>query len=141
MVHHSDPLMVDAARACRFYLAQLLPHDDVESVDSAIRAVLERATMENADIKLEQIFGAHPALHDWVAAYFEHGIPMEFLEYAERSAIPPGDMAPLPPPAKFVCPVDENFLIFARLAFARPSKCPDHAVQLIPAADNERQVT
>jgi hypothetical protein len=129
----TDDLVLDAARAVRPYLARLVAAEDVSQVDGALQAALERGRTENVDDELERLFASRPLLEDWVSAYLEHGVPLEFVEHVERAARPPGDPAVLPLPARFVCPVDGDYVRFARLAFEPPGMCPDHLVQLVSA--------
>jgi hypothetical protein len=126
-----DEEVLEAARAVRPYLADLLGQPDAEQIDGAIGDLLRRSASANVDRQLLELFDSRADLRDWVAVFWEYGLPPDFAVYRERSLPPPGDPAPLPVPERFVCPVDGNYVRFVRAAFEDAGTCPDHHVSLV----------
>lgn len=123
----TDEVVVEAARAVRAYLGDLLSEgDDRAGFDCELVAALRRAPVENVEEDFDRLFESRPAVRDWVAVFYEYGVPPDLVDVTERSVRLPGDPAPLALPDLYVCPVDGNYSRYVRLAFASPGTCPDH---------------
>jgi hypothetical protein len=82
-------IILDAARALRAYLPELVGPDRAAPLDRELAELLERPGDEDVPDRLAAIFEREERVHVWVAEYFTYGAPGDVAE-TERVAPLPG---------------------------------------------------
>ncbi|MFB4270038.1 hypothetical protein [Nonomuraea sp. GTA35] len=109
-------IILDAARALRAYLPELVGPDRAAPLDRELAELLERPGDEDVPDRLAAIFEREERVHVWVAEYFTYGAPGDVAE-TERVAPLPG--VPRPPgPERYAC-AHGDFVFYRR----RPPGC------------------
>jgi hypothetical protein len=129
--------IVDAARAIRAYLPDLIP-DTAQEIDDQLAAVLSPTVSTDQERRIRALLSSRAETSEWAAAFLELGMPPEIYPYQERGWAPEGMVGVLstgPRPIagkRFKCP-EEDF------DFYRPSVgdplplCITHHRDLVPA--------
>jgi hypothetical protein len=123
-------IILDAARALRAYLPELVGPDRAAPLDRELAELLERPGDEDVPDRLAAIFEREERVHVWVAEYFTYGAPGDVAE-TERVASLPG--VPRPPgPERYAC-AHGDFVFYRRTVAALVPECPTHRTALVLA--------
>src|SRR3954463_10135018 len=119
-----DPIL-EAARAIRPYLAELLPADTATELDGTLAALLEH----RAAGELRDVLARFPRTREWTSEFLAYGLPPEVAVLRESGTTsPPGHGDPVGVP-KYVCPSGD--FTFYRHAVGQPvPACPTHHCDL-----------
>lgn len=125
-----DTLLLDAARAIRGFLPELVEQCFAAEVDDELVRLL--ALAEEGKPVLEQVaavLSRSPETLDWVSAYLEHGVPPEFAEVRERVFQGLEGVPAAPAPEKYRCP-SGDFVFYRRSVGIPVPQCPTHQIPL-----------
>jgi hypothetical protein len=122
--------ILEAARAARAYLPELIPDDHAE-VDRELAALLRDVDRDPGAVdRILAVFEDHVELKEWTAAFMERGYPEDVAEEIERyDGELPGRGIDLPG-TKFVCPQGDYAWYRRMVGQAVPEECPTHHVPL-----------
>jgi hypothetical protein len=126
-----DSRIIDAARAVRPHLSELLGPDRAAAVDADLAHLLN-ASPPLGDIErlILEALARHPATHGWAATFLEHGTPPDLSRVAEKGyQAPPGTGSTTTIP-RFACP--QGDYVWYRRSVGEPiPACPSHRVALL----------
>ena len=127
-------LVLDAARAVRPYLPELVGAECAADIDARVAGLIDRASAGvDPTVDLLAALEADDRVRDWVAGYLWHGMPPDLAVDIERNlARPPGAGQPLDAaPERFECPIGHDYTRFRRLAAQDMGSCPTHDAALV----------
>lgn len=122
--------ILEAARAIRGYLSELLGAEPAARVDAALTVLLASGGDDVEDRIIEE-FDRHDTTRDWAATFLELGMPPDLAQYGERVfAVTPGhgDAVRIP---KFACPRGD-YSWYRHAVGEEPPLCPSHALAVEP---------
>ena len=120
-----DTVILDAARAIRPYLADLVGLEEAESVDAELAELLAQAVAgRNVDDAILGALSADAVLRDWTAAFLQTRRP-PVADRGVRSYEPLAGAAPPTHPTVFACPYGD-YVWYERSPRALIPACPTH---------------
>jgi len=126
-----DEVVLEAARAIRFYLPDLTG-PGAEGLDEQLASLLAAAGRGELVVeRLLDVLDDHPATHSWVAGFLEYQLPPEAVETRERYAGLPGHGEVTRAP-RFLCPSGDFSWYRTRVGLV-PPRCPTHGFELARA--------
>ena len=132
----NDPLVLECARAIRLYLPDLLGAEEkANSVDLALAELLAQADQgHQVEERILDLLREPSDVHNWAAAFLQHGVPPDIVQYVDRSSYQPpaGDGDPVGA-LKYACPVAGDTLWWRRAIGQEVPRCLTHGVPLQPA--------
>lgn len=130
-----DDVIIEAARAIRAYLPELVGTAEAETIDRQLVDLLARAQDDPACVeRILELLGRRDATAEWTAVLLESGYPpdvRELVEQRERYAGLAGHGEPPPAPRRYACP-EGDFVRWRRGAEPLPT-CPEHGLALEPS--------
>ncbi len=129
-----DDAILEAMRAIRAYLPDLVGIAEVGGIDRELADLLARASDDPAvaDRGL-RVLERHEATAEWVATFLDGGYPPDLqalIEQRERYSGLPGHGDPPPVARRYACPKGD-FVRWRRGAAPLPP-CPTHGLALAP---------
>jgi hypothetical protein len=127
-----DDRILEAARAVRAYLPELIPTEHAE-LDRQLAAILLDADRDPTAVeRFLVLLEEHRELAEWTSGFVERGYPEDLAEVIERGyGEPPGEGIDLPG-TKFTCP-EGDYVWYRRMVNQPVPGCPTHGVPLRPA--------
>lgn len=121
-------ILLEAARAIRPYLTELLDPQVAADIDSLLAQQLAAADKTNAEDAIRRTLLSQRPTADWWAAFLEHGVPPEVLPAMIRLNELPGDGQNVAA-ARYICPYSDFVWYRISVGVAVPS-CPTHGLRL-----------
>jgi hypothetical protein len=125
--------VLEAARAIRPYLSQLLPHADAEVADKRLELILQTSTDDAArSQEIRALLATAEPTREWLRLYLEEQKPAEEILKIMRTYQPlPGKSGAIASP-RYRCPVAScHQTWYRRDASAEIPTCPIHGVKLV----------
>ncbi|HZC98624.1 MAG TPA: hypothetical protein VFA46_00015 [Actinomycetes bacterium] len=126
--------VIEAAKAIRYYLPELLDADRPDEVDHRL-LVLLRQEDQGTDVEaqiVDVLMAQKPTWH-WAATFVESGLPPGFPQATRGPARLPGMGSPVRA-RRYVCPVDGLFSWYRQTAREEIPCCKDHpTMRLVPS--------
>jgi hypothetical protein len=125
--------VLQAARAIRPYLSQLLPHTDAEVADKRLELILQTSTDDEArSQEILSLLSAAEPTQEWMRLYLEEQKPADEILKIMRTYHPlPGKSGAIASP-RYRCPVAScHQTWYRREASAEIPDCPIHGVKLV----------
>lgn len=122
----AEDLLLEAARAVRPHLYELLPTPEAAKVDQALAEALNGPAADREQIAT--IVQKAAAVHAWVAEFVTEAVD----ETRERYQGLPGDPRP-GAPVRYACPEGADFVFYRRSPAIEVPPCPTHRLPLTPA--------
>jgi hypothetical protein len=123
----NDESILDAARAIRPFLQELVPLEAAE-LDKHLADLLAQAVQgEKVTNKIVKGLSNRDSTREWVAQFLKEGAPP--VSRASGSLPPPGDPKPVLAP-KYVCP-QGDYTWYQMSAGSIIPSCPTHHVSLV----------
>jgi hypothetical protein len=121
--------VVEAARAIRGYLPDLLDGPDAVSVDAALAAVLGSSSPDG--VRILEVLRLRPATRDWLVAFLETGLPPDLAPPTEKAFAPlPGSGGHVDA-TRYRCPVADDYIWYRRSVGLPVPRCPTCHVPLV----------
>lgn len=123
--------MLEAARAVRPHLAELLPAPEADAIDSALAAVLNSGSAPGGmDDKIAEVLRRQSSVQEWAAAFTSELVAGPVAERGYSGL--PGDPRP-GEPVRYACPRGD-FVFYRRTPAIAVPDCLTHHIPLVPAA-------
>jgi hypothetical protein len=121
---------LDAARAIRSYLPELLGESDAAASTDARLAALLHASQDGKPVTdaVAGVLAERSVTRNWAAHFLERGCPPDVV--ATERSVPGGPPVTVLPAPRFVCP-SGDFAWWQRAAGVEPPNCPSHDQPLI----------
>ncbi len=129
----SDEQILEAARAIRPYLAELVG-PDADRVDEELAALLARSRDgEHGEVEglILDCLMRNPATHDWAARFLIHQRPAD-AGTGQRGYDPLGGEGELVAALRFACPEGGDTVWYRRSVGQKPPICTTHGLTLQP---------
>jgi hypothetical protein len=133
-----DDLLVEAARAVRPHLGELLPAPEAAEVDRGLAEALNHPGVDRERVAV--VVRGQAAVHAWVAEFVTHAVTdHDDLNVpskspgAERYQGLPGDPRP-GAPVRYACPEGADFVFYRRSPAIAVPQCPTHRLPLSPGS-------
>jgi hypothetical protein len=131
----AEDLLLEAARAVRPHLYELLPAPEAAEVDRALAEALSREPGEPAHEpggpdheRVAAILRGSAAVHAWVAEFVTEAVDAPHERYQGL----PGDPRP-GAPVRYACPEGADFVFYRRSPAIEVPRCPTHQLALTSA--------
>ena len=120
---------LDAARAIRSYLPELLGAPDASSTDARLAELLH-AAQDGRPVTdaVVAVLAERPETRNWTAQFLERGSPPDVV--GPERGVPGGPPVAVLPAPRFVCP-SGDFAWWQRAAGIQPPNCPSHDQPLV----------
>lgn len=125
-----DEVLLDAARAVRPYLSELVGQPTAAELDAELAALLASARGGHAVAdRVAEMLSRSAEVQAWAAGFLEHGCPPEVAELRERAFQGLPGVPEAPSPDKFRCP-EGDYVFYRRAVGVRVPPCPTHKTPL-----------
>lgn len=119
-----DEQILEAARAIRPYLHELLGSEDGAEEDRELAGILVAPESEAATRIISRL-ERHEATADWAAAFLEHGVPPDVARVSERGFEEAPGHGEVVRARRYSCP-EGDFSWYRHAVGELPPTCPTH---------------
>jgi hypothetical protein len=125
-----DDIALEAAKAVRPYLPELMAAQQAVAADRALAAALAAPPEQGAAVAEAVLL--RPELEAWTLAFATHGVPEDLVEADLLRGFRelPGAALPVRAP-RYRCPDGDDYVWYRRSAGTAIPLCPTHSVRLV----------